>query len=476
MYIKKKDRELFGLIDDRLKIPPKWQKFVNHQRVKHNLIIKKKDDYFCTYCRNTFHTKKKIKINDECKCPNCKNIYLVKSSKLKDYTFKEQLSIFDKVDQYYVERVFQLESRYHNEIIKYFCFEWGRNIYDKYFSCLFEIMNDNTVGTANGYWVSYKEDFNSNWRYTSSYYSPISYCDEFIYYPYNLKKLFSDNPDYKYSQFWKLVKHVDYCNLTYLLKNYNKSIEILTKMKLYNLALNPKTFLFKNTFQERFMGLSKDYISFIRRHNLTLNELEVLSVLKEKNITLIRMIAKLNNFRDLSQIINFKKAFKLTDLNSNNCSEYNDYLVMIKTMKFNMKNSKHIYPKNIKEAHDKIEKEFELVKDKLICEAIKNRYKELSKYIFENGKYIIFPADSMESLEDESRQQCNCVRTYAERISKGSCDIYFMRLLSNSKKSLVTVEVRNSEVVQRRTSHNKQTTNDQNKFLDLWERKILKGQ
>lgn len=474
MYIKKKDRELFQFIDNELKIPSRWLKFVNKQRVYHNLIIKKKDKYACTNCKHIFHSDKKV--NEECKCPNCKNIYLVKSDRLKNYTFKDQLAIFDKVDNYYIERIFQLESHYHNGHINYYCFEWGRNIYDKYFSCLFQIMNDNTVGTASGYWLSYRANFNSNWKYTNSYYSPIAYYDEAVYYPYNLKRLFSDDPNYKYSQLWELVKHVGYCNLTYLLKNYNQSIEILTKMKLYKLALNPKTFLFKNTFEERFLGLSKDYLPFIRKYNLSLNELEVLSALKEKNINLIRMISKLDNFRDLSQIINFKKAFKLTDLNSDNCREYNDYLTMIKTMKFDMKNSRYIYPKHIKEAHDRVEREYEVVKDSIICEAIKTRHDELSKYAFSNNKYIIFPADSIESLEDESQQQCNCVRTYSERIAKGSCDIYFMRLVNNKSKSLVTVEVKNSEIVQKRTKNNHQTTLEQDKFLDMWERKILKGQ
>lgn len=148
---------------------------------------------------------------------------------------------------------------------------------------------------------------------------------------------------------------------------------------------------------------------------------------------------------------------------------------MIKVMKFDMKDSKYLYPKKIKEAHDKIEKEFDVRKDALISEAIKNRFNEISKNTYEDNKYIIFPASSVESLENESSQQHNCVRTYAERISKGSCDIYFMRLIRDREKSLVTVEVRNSEVVQKRTKNNNSTTEEQNRFLNIWEKKILKG-
>lgn len=223
------------------------------------------------------------------------------------------------------------------------------------------------------------------------------------------------------------------------------------------------------------MGLSKDYIPFIRKYNLSLNELEVLSYIKEKNIELIKMISKLDNFRDLFGFINFKKAFNLTDLNEDNSIEYNDYLIMIKTMKFDMKNSKYLYPKNIKMAHDKILKEYEIVKSDLVINAVKNRGEELSSYMFEYGKFIIFPAISVESLEDESRQQGNCVRDYAERIAKGTCDIYFMRLRKEKSKSLVTVEVKNNTIVQKRIKGNDPTTKEQDKFLDLWERKILKG-
>ena len=48
-----------------------------------------------------------------------------------------------------------------------------------------------------------------------------------------------------------------------------------------------------------------------------------------------------------------------------------------------------------------------------------------------------------------------------------------MRLIGSQDKSLVTVEVRNNRIVQKRTKNNSITTNDQNKFLDLWERKVL---
>lgn len=80
---------------------------------------------------------------------------------------------------------------------------------------------------------------------------------------------------------------------------------------------------------------------------------------------------------------------------------------------------------------------------------------------------------SQKELTNESKQQNNCVKTYAERIAKGKCDIYFMRLISNVNKSLVTIEVKNNKVVQKRTKNNCDATLEQNIFIEKWERKIL---
>ena len=85
-------------------------------------------------------------------------------------------------------------------------------------------------------------------------------------------------------------------------------------------------------------------------------------------------------------------------------------------------------------------------------------------------EYASSPYDSF----NESSQQNNCVRTYAERIADGECDIYFMRLVKDTEHSLVTVEVKENKVVQKRTKNNEITTRSQDNFLKLWEEEILK--
>ena len=50
-----------------------------------------------------------------------------------------------------------------------------------------------------------------------------------------------------------------------------------------------------------------------------------------------------------------------------------------------------------------------------------------------------------------------------------------MREIKNPGKSLVTVEVRNNKVVQQRQKNNFDTTENQKKFLEKWEREKLYG-
>ena len=97
----------------------------------------------------------------------------------------------------------------------------------------------------------------------------------------------------------------------------------------------------------------------------------------------------------------------------------------------------------------------------------------MSNY-YEDDKYIIYPVKDINELIDESSQQNNCVKTYAERYVKAECDIYFMRLSNARDKSLVTVEVRDNCVVQQRTKNNNDTTKEQKKFLKKWEKNILR--
>lgn len=473
MYIKVKDRALFKELDDNLVIPSRWSEFISKRKEQHNLIIKQKDKWYkCTNCHIIFESDEKVKVNDYLNCPNCNNLFLIKTKRLKSYDFKEELAVLEKYKEYYILRQFRLETLLKNNRSSSYDYEYARVIFDDKFHLIEEIVNKNVVPTTSGQWICYREKSSNDWRYFRSYrqYLPR----EFYYYPYNLKELLSEISELKYSQLWELVKHTD-CDLIYLINRYNPSIEFLTKQQLYKLALCPETFNKARNFQERFKGLTKDYIPFIREYNLDIDELTALSYLKVKNINYIRKYKYLaeENIRFLKDRVNLITLIDKTDFASRSFHEYRDYLDFAKKLGLNLKDKQILYPPRIKPAHDKLLKEYEQLKDKKINSAIKKRCKQLKCNVFSNKKYEIFPAPTYDALIDESSQQNNCVRTYAERIMHGECDIYFMRLVKDKNKSLITVEVRNNKVVQKRTKNNEITTKSQDVFLDNWEKNVL---
>lgn len=278
---------------------------------------------------------------------------------------------------------------------------------------------------------------------------------------------------YQYSQVWNYARHKGYFRIRDVLYMYSPTVEFLTKLKLYNLV-GKSYFDNGTTFKERF-GVDKKFLKFMQRNNITYEELEVLKYYQKENIKTIRHFANLN----IDLIVKFKVDLDILKdklkVNSNNIHEYNDYLRIASQLEYDMKDKNILYPVNINEAHNRIIKLYEITKSKKLNNGIKKKYKELIKNKYQNKKFIILPAKNISSLINESKQQNNCVKTYAERVANGECDIYFMRLLDSPNKSLVTVEVRNNKIVQKRTKNNERTTPEQDKFLNLWEKKILGG-
>ena len=58
---------------------------------------------------------------------------------------------------------------------------------------------------------------------------------------------------------------------------------------------------------------------------------------------------------------------------------YKDYLRFAKLLGYDLRNNRYAFPKNLKEEHDKIEKQYEIQSKTIIQEAISRRGKELSK-------------------------------------------------------------------------------------------------
>lgn len=468
-YIKKEYRNLLEKADRRFTIPSSFKKFINEKELKHNLIIKSKgNNCYCTNCTHNFISKKKV--NESIKCPNCKQLLLIKSDRLQEYVFKDNLQLLDKVEDTFILRTFELYSKYNKIKVEHYTTEFMRTIIKDN-----EVRDfvTNQVHNHMGYmYIAHCQKF-TNWRqrdYRWSYRDVIG-----IVCPYNLKYLLR-HTDLKYSQLDKFVAKVGYIDFIKYFRDIAKysSFEILIKLKLYNLATSADKFKTGKTFKEIF-ELPKTFYSFMRKHNISYKQLQVLKIIQKEDIRLINKLLNYDCLEELSKYVDLEKAYYkvLKKYDRYYANEYYDYLEACYQLKYDMKDKKVLYPTDLKKEHDKVMDLLEIFRNEVNDKLIRERASILKNNTYSNNKYIVFPAGSIESLIDESKQMNNCVKTYAERFALGKCDLYFMRELNKQDKSLVTIEVKNNMVVQSRTKNNNLPTKEQQKFIDSWQQNIL---
>lgn len=469
MYIKKKYRRLLQLTDEQFIIPTGFKKFINEQEKLHNLIIKSKDNNcYCTCCGHKFINK--AKVNTVIKCPNCRIKLLVKTDRLQRYVFRDNLQLLDKIEDKFVLRTFELYTSYNDCKLSHHITEFMRTfIEDNMCSDFVTSQTHNHFGTI---YVSHYSS-NSGWKVRNLRWA---YRDVIgIVCPYGLEKLLK-NTDLKYSQLERYIKnkndYLDFIRIFTKISHY-PSFEFLVKLKLYNLAESADKFVYGKRFEE-IIGVPKTFYEFIKKHNLNYRQLEVLRLIKTKNIKLINRLTHINNLEELSRYVNLEKAYyNVLKFNRNREYEYLDYLRACVQLGYSMKDKKILYPRNLIEEHDKAIDLVKVIENEANDKLIKERLKELNKSIYQNNKYIVFPAESVAALFEESRQLNHCVKTYCQRYALSECDIFFLRELSNQDKSLVTVEVKDSNILQARAKYNSNPTKEQLKFLNMWQRKIL---
>lgn len=465
-YIKKDIRELMKKLDSK-SLPRKWNEFIKKESKEHNLLIRNGNEYYCTYCEKSITGKPRIGAFQ--KCPYCKQVLVVRSKKLKYEYFIKELTLLDKVNGQLVIRLFELRSTYcyTKKCFVHSTVEYGRIVLNQNYT----LLNNRISLFMSSINIKHYNNI-THWRKYSGY---SSFSSRGNLYPYNLKNILK-NTIYQYSQLWTFIKKVKGCDLENLLTGVAKypSFEFLIKMKLYNLALDADSFNEKGNFKDRF-GIDKEYYNFIKKHNLCYEELEILQLLKLKNIKEIRYLRnKIGIYaaRNISKYIDIKKILKYKR-NKLDAYLYSDYIKFASELGMNLKDKNILFPKDLKAEHDKLSKRYKAVTDLKIKKKVIERYKELLKNKYKNDKYVVFPAQSVAALKDESKQQNHCVQGYAEEYANAECDIYFMRLIDNIKKSLVTIEVKDNKIVQKRIFDNERTNDEENKFLEEWQTKVL---
>lgn len=307
----------------------------------------------------------------------------------------------------------------------------------------------------------------------------IPYCAYFYTDNLNLLK----DTIYQYSRIWELndylkeAKVFNICQFT-LYPLFYASFEYLVNYKLYNLAWEiPNWFNKGNNFKEIF-GLDKKYLPFMSENNISFEEFEILQIYPTTDIEVLRFFNNLHlNIEILkstnADLLGIKKYLESNNLSSCFVYEYFDYINMAKELKLDLKNKKILYPTNLREAHDELYDQIEIINDPIIDKKIKSLSTILSLNKYEDDNYIIYPAPSIQDLVEESKQQKNCVRTYCERVANNKSQIYFMRKKTELEKSLVTIEVYGNKIIQARVKYNKLPSEELMNILNKWEQTLI---
>lgn len=291
---------------------------------------------------------------------------------------------------------------------------------------------------------------------------------------------------FKYSRIWEAKEFLKDFNDSDLFENIVYAplcvpqFEYLIEIKLYNLAFtSAKEFSGKN-FKERF-GVEKKFLNFMVEYDISWNELIILRLCPIADIDLLRFMSRACYLEDILHyyindgklnFITLKKYFDKNGIDYDYLFDYFDYLQFAEEEGYDLCDKKVLYPKNLKESHDRLYLQREIEKNPKLVAKIESFSKELETNRYETNEYLIYPAPSLESLIIESEQQQNCVRTYGTKYADRQSQIYFMRKKSELDKSFVTIEVVDGKVVQARGKYNEEPSLSVMNIVLEWEKNL----
>ena len=256
---------------------------------------------------------------------------------------------------------------------------------------------------------------------------------------------------------------------------YQTVPELLELPKALLKEKHPEYFVSQDT-RQRVRYIYKNNRSLIEGIPLTMN---VLRFMKEQDITHDRSvrggnIGGLENISDqeMRRILKY-----LSKLSLHRYEEYRDYLQLV----HDTNNHSFGYcPTSLHTAHDELARELwlreegeadedfrKVVEGYRYLETLEEEEKEEASKM-KSDHYLVRCPRSVPDLNQEGRNQRNCVATYRDWIIKGRSKVLFMREKMTPNKSLVTIEVQGRRLIQAKAFANQKASEDCQKFICEW--------
>jgi len=272
---------------------------------------------------------------------------------------------------------------------------------------------------------------------------------------YKFLRTFTNNADRLYG----LADHASFLtqNAMDIYRGYTKQIEDLQEVfqmdDRLNVFLNNETindFLLANRVKESKIGRYADgsFFGFVFKHNHS-NTYKLIEYL----------LFDCYNMQGLD----YASAFVT----------YRDYY----NMNVDMGNTSfHKYPRYLKTYHDIVARNYNVMKDPV---AVEEFAKAADNYrVLETGRLgdykIIVPKDAAEVVA-EGNELHHCIASYVRKVNKGTSQIVFLRNKDELDKPLVSVEIRDFNVVQAKGFANRNITKNEREALHIFAKRHKLG-
>ena len=329
-------------------------------------------------------------------------------------------------------------------------------------------------------------------------------------YPNNLDKELKGTP-WEYSQ---LKEFYLYDCLPMTIRPYMQTyikgpaLEYLIKLGLYQLSIeavygdqedgriykSPLNLNGRNL--QEVLGVDKKYIPAMREININARTLHLLQKFIDAGLTVDAsfldwcMTYKVYDVEDIIRCLKYGSAIKLSKYISDQSANlreqnrrhsikdtfelYKDYVRFCEDLQYDLSDEFILYPRHIKDAHDRASDMFDKHKAKIYNEQIAAEYGNwVKQYQMSAAGLMIVAPKTAEEIVEEGQKLHHCVGGYVARVAKKECVILFLRSKEAPETPFYTIEVKNGEVAQIRGNRNCDPTPEVETYMKVWEHEKL---
>lgn len=181
--------------------------------------------------------------------------------------------------------------------------------------------------------------------------------------------------------------------------------------------------------------------------------------------------------KDIEPFVPFGEALRYVNDQESFISFYKDYLEAVHAIGADMTSKAVLFPQDLRQEHDRATSMRKVQEDERSKRAMLDTVEKLKKKFqaYQDSELFIRVAESQQELNDESKALSHCVRTYGEKMAKGSTIIFFIRRIDEPDTPYYTLELSpKNEMLQCRGNRNCNMTDDVKAFVDKWLEHIKK--